>query len=480
MNQLETPLIEALKEYCSKNKVGFHVPAHRQGKALPREMLQQEKFFQWDLTEVPGLDDLHNPRQAIARAQRLAADLYQSRECYFIINGTSAGLVALILATCGPGDVLVMPRNVHRSVLTGLILSGARPVYLYPPLLDEFGIPSILAPEKLNRCLEKYPAAAVLMVHPSYYGIAEKIAPMAEITHRYGIPLLVDEAHGAHFRFHSELPADALSGGADAVVQSTHKVGGALTQASMLHLNSHRVDKMRLEECLRMVQSTSPSYILMASLDAARRQLAAEGSVLIDKSLRVARKLRQKISALPGVKVLSPHHLNDCDILLIDETRLVINVQETGLTGFQAAEILSDNYGVQVEMADYYNIVVLLGLNAGEQDGRALYQALFKLVTENKGNSSAVFSAPQPPRVVQAVTPRQAWLSKVKVISLEEAAGKISADSVAVYPPGVPALCPGEIVSEEMIDYLLEVRKRKLHVQCSGDVTLNTIRVLNI
>ncbi|MBO8138224.1 MAG: aminotransferase class I/II-fold pyridoxal phosphate-dependent enzyme [Desulfotomaculum sp.] len=479
MKQLNTPLLEAIKRYYAKNKLGLHVPAHRQGRAVPREMLEQE-LYKLDLTEVAGLDDLHNPQGAIAKAQELAAEAFGSKKCYFLVNGTSSGLIALILATCRECDQLIIPRTVHRSVLTGLILSGAQPIYIYPPVIKQFGIPSLIPLDLLQSCIDKYKkASGILMVHPSYYGIAERIGQIVNIANQYNIPLLIDEAHGGHFRFHEELPLDALSAGADAVVQSTHKVGGALTQASMLHLNSNRLDYVRLEECLRMVQSTSPSYILMASLDAARRQLVTEGKELIERSLQVARKWRDIISDLPGIKVLSPQHLPGYDILLLDETRMVVNVQEAGLTGYQAAEILSSRHGIQVEMADHTNIVVLLGLNAADDDGKILYRALSQLAFNN-ARFNCSLNIQVPPQAVQAMTPRQAWLSKTRTVKLEEAGGKISADSVAVYPPGIPALCPGEIISTEILDYLLDVRSRKLHIQCSGDASLQNIRVIDI
>ncbi|MCL0081461.1 aminotransferase class I/II-fold pyridoxal phosphate-dependent enzyme [Peptococcaceae bacterium] len=484
MNQFKMPLVAAMQKYYLQKKIPFHMPAHRQGQAIAAAMLQlQPEIFKYDLTEVPGLDDLHCPQTAIAQAQALAAVAFGSQSSYFLVNGTSCGLQALILTICRPDDILIVPRGVHRSVLTGLILSGARPVYLYPKLIAKFAIPAVVSPAELNSCLEQHPAArGVLMLHPTYYGVVGNLAAVAQVTHAKGLPLLVDEAHGGHFCFHRQLPPAALASGADAVVQSTHKTVGALTQAAMLHLNSDRLDKQRLEGCLRLVQSTSPSYLLMASLDAARSQMAVKGAALLAQSLQVAKKLRCELASLKGIEVLSNHHLADYDIMTLDETRLVINVQALGLTGYQVAALLATDYSIQVEMADFYNIVVLLGLNTPDKDGEALYQALACLVNSNNRLSSQqgghLKELLQLPPAIVALTPRQAWMSTALIIPLEQAVGKISGDSVAVYPPGIPALCPGEIISMEIVAYLLEVRQRALPVQCSGDATLKTIRVL--
>ncbi|MTI82078.1 MAG: aminotransferase class I/II-fold pyridoxal phosphate-dependent enzyme [Firmicutes bacterium] len=478
VTQFDVPLIKALNDYCLKNKANFHVPAHRQGQALPEE-IRHNNLIKWDLTELPGLDDLHNPKNVIAQAQFLAAEAYGSKRCYFVVNGTSGGLMALMMATAGENDAVIIPRNAHRSALSGLIFSGARPIYIYPQLLQEFGIAVGNSPKDLKKVIESNPdVKSVLVVHPNYYGVSEKINILANIAHSYNKPLLVDEAHGAHFRFHPGLPMDALAGGADAVVQSTHKTAGAMTQASMVHINSNRINQYALEESLSMLQTTSPSYVLMASLDAARHQMATEGRDMIEKSLKVARVLRKEISQMSNLEVLSPHHLGDCDILMLDETRLVINVNKTGLSGYEAAELMSNNYNVQVEMADSSNIVALLGLNADKTDQLKFYQALDKLSKHTINSKKTAEVLPLPPRVVQAITPRKAWLSKKKSVLLEGSLGSISADSIAVYPPGIPAVYPGEVISAEMIDYLLEARARKMHVHCSGDASMKFLRVV--
>lgn len=477
--QEKTPILTALKQHNSHHNANLHIPAHRQGAALPAEMLGlQGHIFQYDLTELPGLDDLHNPHQAIQQAQALAAQLYGSKGCYFLINGSSSGLASLVMASCQPGDKIILPRNVHRSVLTGVILSGAQPVYLYPTVQQQFGCVGVVGQHQWQAALQQHPTAkAVMVVRPTYYGMAADLQPVATLTHALEIPLLVDEAHGGHFSFHPQLPPAALACGADGVVQSTHKVGGSLTQTSMLHFNSSRIDQRRLEFSLAMLQTTSPSYILLASLDAARKQLALKGEAMLEQTLRVARHLRAKISALPGLKVLDKHHVGPG--VALDDTRLVINVQATGLTGYQVLALLAEKYRVQVEMADNTNIICLLGLAADLEQGMQLYQALAE-VTSHYQATAAAPPALLPPRAEMALTPQQAWQSPSRQVPLDrQVVGKISGDTVAVYPPGIPALCPGEVISDELWQYLTEVHRRGLHVQTSGGGGLERIHIID-
>ncbi|MCL0107660.1 aminotransferase class I/II-fold pyridoxal phosphate-dependent enzyme [Peptococcaceae bacterium] len=482
MNQLDMPLIDALKEYCDKNKIAFHIPAHRQGKSISSAMVDLGKeIFKYDLTEVHGLDDLHSPKGVIAQAQKLAARAFGSKESYFLVNGSSSGIETMILSVCSKEeDILLVPRHAHRSVLSGIILSGAFPVYIYPEIIDEFNIAGFVSIEEVKKELEYYEnVKAIFMLTPTYYGIATCLDELSTVAHKKEIPLLVDEAHGAHFYFNDSMPKGALKSGADLVVQSLHKTASALTQASILHLNSNRININKLKWCLQMLQTTSPSYILMASLDAARNHMVVNGRELLTKSLEVARKLRKKLSSIKGIEILSNHHLKNYDILSLDETRIVIKVTGIGITGYQTAELLSEDYNIEVEMADSCNIVVLLGLDASFDDADALYRALLdikeRFSTFKAKSMPKIMRLPKP---VVVITPRKAFMSSSKTVALEESLGEVSACSIAVYPPGIPAICPGEIITEEVLEYLLEVRERGLHIQCSCDSTLKTIDIV--
>ncbi|WP_333870828.1 aminotransferase class I/II-fold pyridoxal phosphate-dependent enzyme [Desulforamulus putei] len=481
MTQQRAPLWEALVKHLTAPGAQFHIPGHRSGEAIPPEFLQLAGpgMFRMDLTEIPGLDDLHNPQGAIAEAMELAAGAYGADKSFFLVNGTSCGLMALILACCGPGDKIIVPRNAHRSVVSGLILSGAIPVYYQPAVLDDFAClagPDVLQIKKLLS--ENRDVKAVLAVNPTYYGVAGDIASLSAVCHGAGVPLLVDEAHGAHLRFHPELPPDALSCGADAVVQSTHKTGGSLTQSSMLHLKGKRVDHGRVAEALRMLQSTSPSYLLMVSLDVARRQLALKGRELLDKSLRLAGWCRDKLSKMQGLRVLNRERLGAAGAAFLDPTRLTISLLPSGLTGYRTAELLHHRYHVHVEMADAAGVVAVISLGTNVEDCRRLIWAIEELVVTEAGDPLHLPEPPRLPPPVVALAPREAWQKPGKDVSLENSLGMICGETVAVYPPGIPVICPGEVIEQPVLDYLLEVRQQGLHVQGPGDGKLRKLRVL--
>lgn len=482
MNQNRAPLWEAIVKYRELNPAVFHVPGHRQGRAVPEPMLNLagQDFFSIDLTEVPGLDDLHNPQGAIARAQALAAELYGADRTYFSVNGTSGGLMALIMAVCRTGEKICVPRNMHRSVLSGLIWSGADPVYLPPAVIEPFGVAAGVAPGSLQSALADCAAVkGVLAVHPSYYGVTGNLSGLAALAHRHGVPLLVDEAHGAHLHFHRQLPVDALSCGADGVAQSTHKLAGALTQASMVHIQGSRLNRGRLTAAMSMVQSTSPSYILMASLDLARQQLAVKGRDLLQRALELAWETRQGITELPGLVLLGQEHLGGGGASALDPTRLTVNVTGLGLNGYQAAEYLRQRQGVQVEMADQRNIVAVISIGTGPADCSRLLAGLSGLVRDNRPGTGLISSAPvKLPVPEKILTPRQAWLADSQAVPLEQARDRISAETVAAYPPGIPAICPGEAVTAEVQEYLIYLRRCRIPVQGPADAALNTLQVL--
>ncbi|MCL2336279.1 MAG: decarboxylase, partial [Firmicutes bacterium] len=332
--QADLPLVEALEDYRRKQPVRLHMPGHG-GNFSP---WLPDRPAGWDVTEVGNLDDLHNPGGVIAAAQEKAAGLFGARHTFFLVNGATVGIQALIAAACDERRGLVLPRNAHRSVLGGLIISGARPIFLTPEVVPGFGFAASFRTAELTNLLRQNHGAvgAVLAVHPNYYGVTGDLAGAAAICRRHRAPLLVDEAHGVHLRFHPALPADALTLGANGVVQSVHKTGGALTQAAWLHLGREHagVSRENVAEMLRLLQTTSPSYLLMASLDAARGYLAGHGRDHLDRLLAWIDEAVRKINRLPGFTVLGPGHLETLVNAGHDPTRLVVSVRRLGLTGF--------------------------------------------------------------------------------------------------------------------------------------------------
>jgi len=473
--QAQAPLFEALLRHTEKDTANLHIPGHRQGRVIPQELLQSSNNpFGFDLTELPGLDDLHNPQGAIQQAQELAAWLYGADCSYFLVNGTSTGLQALLMAVAGQKKI-VIPRNAHRSIFGGLVLAGAEPVYVMPDLLPEFGLDCGVAPARLKQALATGGSVAALAINPNYYGIAGDLTGQVAVSHQADKTLLVDEAHGAHLHFHDALPVDAMTAGADAAVQSTHKVGGSLGQSSILHLKGNRIERHRIAAALRLLQTTSPSYLLMASLDLARRQLALKGKSLLSRSLELAWSLRRRLSRIKGLAVLSPEHLPEhC---AMDPGYVVISVRELGLSGYQVQQLLAERYRVFVEMADSTNILAIVSIGTSREDCQKLAGAMEDIALRERTNRS-IPALKMPTSFKVVLKPREAWYASSRPVNLEEAVGKISAESVAVYPPGIPVINPGEEITGEILNYLQEVSQKNIACQGPADPTLKTIRVV--
>ncbi|WP_238455533.1 aminotransferase class I/II-fold pyridoxal phosphate-dependent enzyme [Desulfolucanica intricata] len=481
--QKKLPLFDAIAKY-SNGAANLHVPAHRQGFAAPDSLVNfaGQNIFKLDLTEIYGLDDLHNPQGVIAEAQKLAAQLYGADYSFFLVNGTTCGLQALIMSVCSSEEKIIVPRNVHRSVLAGLIFSGADPIYIIPEVMPEFNFLVGFLPDKLKVLLKRYPEIkAAMAVYPTYYGVGGDLEDIAKLLHDQNKPLLVDEAHGAHLAFHHALPPQALDVGADAVVQSTHKLGGALTQASMLHLKGKRVDPGRVAQALKLVQTTSPSYILMASLDTSRRQLALTGHDLLNHAILLADYTKQLLQEIEGLKILTPDFLNVPGADFLDPTRLVINVAQTGLTGYRVADLLAIRYNVHIEMADPLNLIVPVTIGTTEQDCLSLVEGLKNIVQTESGVNfdKAKLQIFIPDLPEKEMLPREAWFAGHKKVLLSEAAGEVSAEWLAVYPPGIPVLFPGELITNILIDYLQQIKAAGLRTQGLEDSSLTTIKVVD-
>jgi len=464
LDQSRAPLFEALVQYGKRVTAPFHIPGHKMGKAAPCALQQVmgPGGLGMDLTEAPGLDDLHAPEGVIAEAQALAAEAFGAAHSFFLVGGTTAGIHGLILAACQPGDVLAVPRNAHRSVLGALILSGAWPAWVRVAFHEAVDVATRIDQASLRAALPG--AKAAFLVHPTYYGMVGDLAAEIALVHEAGLPVLVDEAHGTHFAFHPALPPSALSCGADGVVQSTHKTGGSLTQSSMCHLGKEsRLPVHRVAEMLRLVQSTSPSYLLMASLDLARRDLVLCGEAMWDRALGLARRARKRLQGEPGIEV--------CDT--DDPTKLLINVSGRGLTGFQAADWLWSR-GVAVESAGLRHILAVVTPGDSEASIEALAGALADL-PEGPGAPPV---PPEPPWPEVVLSPREAFLGLKESVPLSQAVGRIAAELVAPYPPGIPAVAPGERLTADVVRYLQEAVSAGHHLQGPADPHLRWIQVV--
>lgn len=448
-----TPLYNAIKAYADSGTVPFHMPGHKLGAGMPPEFLSG--ILGLDLTELPGTDNLHHPAGAIRAAQELAAEAFGALASYFLVNGSTGGILAMIPAICRPGDSLIVGRDCHRAVIGGMLLAGVRPVYVLPEYDAHFGITTGITPESVEAALCAEPdAAGVLLTRPNYYGVCNDLADIARIVHSHGKLLAVDEAHGAHLRFTSRLPISALEAGADICVQSAHKTLPALTQGAYLHVGSEAIDRERLQYFLRTFQTSSPSYLIMASLDIARAIMQEAGEKGLNSLLSQIGDLKEK-NRVTANRILCKNHLRGFDL---DETRITLCVKELGMSGYEAEELLRTRFGIQVEMSDLYNIVCIAVPADLDQNLGRLFSALGRLPSLSRSDGASREHEPyrlqlpvQKLGLAEAVRARSSW------VRLEEAAGRISKEIVAPYPPGIPVLCPGEEISREAADYLRKV-----------------------
>ncbi len=485
--QWETPLLDALQASASRPHAPFYTPGHKRGQGISPRLTEifGAQVFRADLSELPELDDLFAPQGAIQKAETLAAAAFGADRTWFLINGSTSGIIACVLATCGEGDKLILPRNVHKSVISALVLSGATPVFVQPDYDPELDIAHCFTPEALAVTLARHPdAKAVLMVSPTYYGVCGDVAQIAQLTHQYKIPLIVDEAHGPHFAFHPDLPLSSVMAGADAVVQSTHKVLSALTQASMVHLQGNRINSYRLSSALQLMQSTSPSYLLLASLDAARYQMATQGRELLEHTLALAARLRSQIDQIPGLQVLHPHRAGKTSgFFALDPTRLTVTVTGLGINGFVADALLHQNLGVTAEFPSLRHLTFILSIGNTEADGDRLLEALQTLAKQRQGQKPSQFNITQAFPLTfrpapQLLTPRQASFCLSEAVPLEQSVDRISTEMVCPYPPGIPLILPGELITDKAVTYLQQVLEAGGVVSGCADPGLATVRVV--
>ena len=484
LNQHQTPIVTALEEWVNKSHAPFYTPGHKRGSGINSLLINrwEKTVFGWDLPELPGLDNLHAPVGIIAAAQDLAASAFGARQTWFLVNGSTAGIIAAILATCGEGEKIILPRNVHSAAIAGLIHAGAVPIFITPEYDPKLDLAHGVTPEAVKFALERHPdAKAVMVVYPTYYGACGDLAAIAEIVHGYDLPLLVDEAHGAHFGFHPDLPPAALAAGADLTVQSTHKLLGALTQSAMLHVNSDRIDPHRVSQALRSIQSTSPSYLLLASLDAARHQMALHGRELMDETLALAQIARAEIAQIDGLSVLELIQPTP-GFNYLDPTRLTVTVTELNLTGFAADEILADELGVVAELPSRQHVTLIISLGNTREDIDRLVTGFRTLATNHR--QDLPLQLPEicsPERILteMEIAPRQASRAQHIRVACDESVGKISAESICPYPPGIPVVIPGEIITADALEYLRQILALGGELVGCSDPSLQTIETLS-
>lgn len=533
MNQNRTPLLDAIVEYTKERPVYFKIPGHRYEKGISERWKQWtgDGIFRFDLTEAEGLDDLHCPEGVIKEAQELTAEVFGAKKTWFLVNGTTCGNEAMIMTCAREGEKIMVARNAHKSALMGLILSGAVPVWLMPKQEEKTGLCGCVTPEAVEAGFQEHPdCKGVFLVSPTYYGVCSDLKKIADICHAHNAMLLVDEAHGGHLYFGDEkentdgLPQGAIQLGADMCAQSMHKVTGSLTQSSLLHVGSGRVDVGQLTENLHLVQSTSPSYLLMTSLDAARYELAKHGKEMLGRALRLAETARAAINRIPGMYCVGEEAVGE-EIYQYDLTRLVITAEKLGLSGYGLGNLLYEKYKVGMELADDKYVVAVVTYANEEEDILRLTEALediggkalpdinrkelenvIKKACQQKIKESVGIcendrfetsdvktmqteisecmnsrQSAEEDRIWQTemvYTPRQAYQAQKKTIAWKDAVGKIAGEALIPYPPGIPLVNPGERISKEIWEYMETYRQKGLHFHGPADKQLQIYKII--
>ena len=489
-NQERMPFVEALEAYRKEHFVPFHTPGHKIGVEAPPLLKDwMGPALPYDLGVMYALDDLHEPEGELKEAQDLAAQLYGADHCWFSINGTTALIEAMIMGAVGPDETIIIPREAHRSVISGLVLSGAKPVYMDCQFDERWGIPLGVSLAAAVTTMDAHPEAkAILLVYPNYYGVVVDIVNIVKEAHKRGMIVLVDEAHGPHLPFSNILPIEAIAAGADLVAQSTHKSVGSLTQTSWLLGQGEKINKRRITQMHQMLQSTSPNYIFIASLDMARHQLATVGKELVCRTVELSLYLRNELHKIPGITTMEYRDIED-RVVNYDCTKVLIDAKELGLTGVAFERMLRE-YRIEVELVQAHHVLVLITIGDTKASVDALIKAV-KTVSDEVLHGSYTTnhsldgdfdvlskgSAVLPEPVVR-VTPRNAMYAEREQVPLSAALHRIAGETIAYYPPGIPCVAVGEVISESVLQYI-ENRKALGYVpNGADDMTLETIWVL--
>lgn len=474
------PLLSSLKLYSEMDISCFDVPGHvrNQGVSILNEYLGSE-IMNMDINSSPLMDNVSNPNGIIKKAQELLADSYNAYKSFFISGGTTQAIHVMILSMLKPGDKILLPRNVHKSVMNGLIMSGATPIFIQPEFDYDLGISLNVSFESVYKAiLDNKDIKCLFLLNPTYYGACTELEKIIKLCKKNSIKVLVDEAHGAHFPFHNELPPSSIQLGADMASVSIHKTGGALTQASALLINN-TVDDKKILQTINMLQSTSASYLLMGSIDGARYNLDTNGERQLSNALMLARYARNKLNSIDGVNVYSPEQLKGKGVEFVDETKLCINVKGLNLTGFEVYDMLYKNFSVQAELGDLYNVLVLISIGTLKKDVDRLIKAI-KIIVETKKKSIKIKNIEiRPIKTKMAINPREAFYANKETIDIKDSLNMICGESIMAYPPGIPIISPGEIITDEIINYINLLKDSGAYFTDAQDKKLNKILVVN-
>lgn len=467
-----------MKKHLSNRVVRFDVPGHKSGRGNKefRDFIGIEAM-RIDVNSMKPLDNLCHPTSVIKEAQEIAAMAFRSKEAYFMVSGTTGAVQAMIMSSCKAGDKIIVPRNVHRSVINALVINGAIPVYINPGLNKKLGISLGMSIKDIENAIKNNPdAKAILVNNPTYYGICSDLKSIVKLAHENGMLVLVDEAHGAHFYFGNNLPISAMDAGADMAAISMHKTGGSLTQSSIL-LSGERVNSDYVRQVINLTQTTSASYLLMTSLDTARKNLSLNGKEIFDKTINFAEYSRTEINKLGGYYAYSKELIDGDAVYDFDTTKLSVYTKNIGLAGIEVYDILRDDYNIQIEFGDLGNILAIISAGDRGLEIERLISSLAEIKRLYSKNTTGMFEYDYiSPNVV--LPPQKAFYAPKKMISIKESSGYISGEFVMAYPPGIPIVAPGERMTKEIIDYIMYAKDKGCLLTGTEDMNVENINIV--
>lgn len=478
LTQCDAPIYEALRKFKRMRVVPFDVPGHKRGRGnMELTEFLGEECMSVDVNSMKPLDNLCHPVSVIKDAEMLAAQAFGAANAFFMVGGTTSAVQSMIMYTCKSGDKIIMPRNVHRSAINALILCDAVPVYVNPDVNNQLGIALGMSVNQVEEAIKKNPdAKAVLVNNPTYYGICSDLKRITKLAHSKGMLVLVDEAHGTHFYFGENFPITAMAAGADISSVSMHKSGGSLTQSSFL-LMGDKINADYMRQIINLTQTTSASYLLLSSLDISRKRLALSGREIFEKTVEMAEYARAEINAIGGYYAFSSELINGDSIYDFDVSKLSIYTLATGLAGIEVYDLLRDEYDIQIEFGDIGNILAYLSVGDRKRDIERLISALSEIKRRFGGSSTGMLSQEYINPIV-AEKPRKAFYAEKLSLPLDKAAGHICSEFVMCYPPGIPILAPGELITDEIINYIKYAKEKGCSMTGTEDINIEWLNVI--
>lgn len=478
LDQSKMPIYEALQQMKRERLVPFDVPGHKHGKGNPEltDFLGQ-KCMSVDVNSMKPLDNLCHPVSVIKEAEELAAEAFNAAHAFFMVGGTTSSVQSMIMASVKAGEKIIMPRNVHRSAINAMILTGAIPIYVNPDVDKRLGISLGMSISQVEKAIIDNPdAKAILVNNPTYYGICSNLKAIVELAHQYNMLVLVDEAHGTHFYFSDDLPMSAMEAGADMSSVSMHKSGGSLTQSSFLLLGKN-VNADYVRQIINLTQTTSGSYLLMASLDMSRKNLALNGKEIFAKVRRLARYARQEINQIGDYYAYCRELINGDSVYDFDVTKLSIFTLDVGLAGIEVYDLLRDEYGIQIEFGDISNVLAYISVGDNEANIERLVGALSEIRRRFKKDRGGMLDHEYiNPEVV--ISPQKAFYGDKESLPIEKSANRVCSEFVMCYPPGIPILAPGERITEEILKYIQYAKDKGCFMTGPEDMEINNLNVL--